>query len=242
MDSVYTTGTLFVSGSTVSVEMPTGHGYVGGSLTVTAGLLGTISATLGAMTSAPGAGAHGGDDYTATLTADMPAGANGLGYGMWNITTPGTNDGTQFTVAAAFTNSPAAADTVTMLQGFKRVPNGVDIEADEGASEGYDRVFHLLADAGKRAEWSGSGAWLFETQLKLRVRFVKFGRLHDWTNAAITNMAILRAGLARTIHYETTYMRALIPDGSIDITHEDNNKLVAEDTFRLFYRLDTSFA
>jgi len=37
-------------------------------------------------------------------------------------------------------------------------------------------------------------------------------------------------------------MRALIPDGNIEIVHEDNNKLVAEDTFRLFYRLDTSFA
>jgi hypothetical protein len=147
----------------------------------------------------------------------------------------------QFTVGTAFSNAPQVADTLTVLQGFKRLPNGIDIETAEGAAEGFDRSFHLEADAGKRTEWSGSGDWLLETVLRLRVRFLKFGRLHDWVASAMTNMAILRAGLARTIHYETTYMRALIPDGTVRVVHDDNNKLVTEDAFRLFYRLDTSF-
>ncbi len=158
-----------------------------------------------------------------------------------NSTILPATEATTFTVGTAFTAAPAPTDTLTLLQGFKRLPNGVDIEADEGAAEGFDRTFHLAAETGQRTPWGGSGAWLFSTKLRLRVRFCKFSRLHDWTAAAMTNMAILRAGLARTIHYETTYMRALLPDGEIRVVRDDANKLVAEDTFTLFYRLDTSF-
>jgi hypothetical protein len=178
-----------------------------------------------------------GGTYDGTLVTALPV---ALDDGASYVTTWVDLD-PKFTVSVAFSSAVQAADTFTVLQGFKRLPNGVDIESAEGAADGYDRTFHLSAGAGKRTEWSGTGAWLLETQLKLRVRFLKFGRLHDWTAAAMTNMAILRAGLAKTIHYETTYMRALIPDGNIEIVHEDNNKLVAEDTFRLFYRFDTSF-
>lgn len=187
-----------------------------------------------------------------TWRADKWSTANGPAY--WAVGASGTVVGQhrkitgyapatgRFTVAAAFSPAEVANDTLTVLQGFKRLPNGVDIETDESAPEGYDRYFHLSAIAGRPLRWHGSGHMTFETRLLLRLRLLKYGRLHDWTAMAMTNLAMLRAALVRREHYDGTYVRALTPlDGESAIAVNDKSKIVVQDSYRLVYGISQAF-
>ena len=174
--------------------------------------------------------------YVGTLVSGAPALIDTTSTTDWSLA------GTWFTLSSGFSVAPSVGSHLTVLQGFKRVPNCIDIEQEQdGAAEGYDRYFHLSASAGKILEWSGAGTYTYETQLKLRLRLVKFDRLHDWTDALMTNLAILRAALTKREHYDGTYVRALFAVGGEPVVRKDDDvKIVAVDTYRLWYRLDTT--
>jgi len=179
----------------------------------------------------------GGGVYAGVLVTALPAAIDGAtATANWLINRP------KFTVSA-FDHVVSAADTFSLLQGFRRVPNWEDLDSDAGSADGFDRHFHLSATPGKRAQWAGSGALTYQTDLKLRLRITKRGRLHDWTAAAMTNIGILRCALPNTANYDATYIRALVA-GETDPKpfKDDSKKIVVEDTYRLFYRVDTATA
>lgn len=155
----------------------------------------------------------------------------------------GWNDTTKIFTVDAFPAATAVGDVFDIRQGFKRIPNGVDLE-DEAAG-GFDRFFHLSALAGEPLEYFGSGTITYRTTLELRLRLLKYSRVHDMVAAAMENLAILRPIICRgglPDHRETTYTRALSPmSGASSVIVDDKNKVVVRDSYQLIYRIDTTF-
>lgn len=146
----------------------------------------------------------------------------------------------------AFPAATTSADEFTALQGFKRLPNNIDIDAEETeASHGFDRMFHISARAGTQTEWYGRGTATFQTVLELKLRFLKYGREHDAIASAFENLAIIRPILCRGAnpdHRDGTYTRALIPTGEeAEIAIDDRDKIVVVDRYTLVYQIDLTF-
>jgi hypothetical protein len=175
--------------------------------------------------------------------------------GFWLLCTSGTvadearkisawdNTTKKFTVASAFSAIPAKDDVFAVLQGFRRIPNGIDIEGDDGGiPHGFDRFFHLRTTAGEQMEWHGSGVATFRAVLELRFRLLTYGRIHDAEAAAFENMAIIRSALCRGTHRDGTYTRGLIPyDGQSEIVARDSKKIVIRDRYTLIYRVTADY-
>jgi hypothetical protein len=132
---------------------------------------------------------------------------------------------------------------MAIFQGYKRLPNGVDIEGEESeAEDGYDHTFHLSAPPGIVLDMHGDGYHTYQTALELRLRLCKFGRLQDWTRAAFANLAIMRTALTRSEHYDGTYTRALLAVGdAMEVLVDDQFKIVVQDRYTLNYRIDGTF-
>lgn len=158
----------------------------------------------------------------------------------WNNTTK------TFTVDA-FPAATSSGDIFTVLQGFKRIPNQLDILKDDlGGIVGIDRMFHLRALPGAREGWYGDGTQQYRTTLEIYLRMLKFGREHDAEAAALENLSIMRSLLPRGAnpdHRDGTYTVALIadegqqPEKAID----DVSKIIARDSYTLIYRVDTTY-
>lgn len=154
----------------------------------------------------------------------------------WNNTTK------VFTVDPAFTAAPTANDVMTIKQGFKRLPNHLDIEDKSTESpDGWDRYFQLMADDGKQLPWFGAGVRTYETTMTLRLRIVKHARERDAIASAMENMSILRVALslgANPDHRDGTYTRALISEAAPTMV-KDQLKIVITQPFRLIYRISS---
>lgn len=150
-----------------------------------------------------------------------------------------------FTVAPALSAELSADDELSVYQGFKRVPNLADIEADApvGLPEGWDRFFHLRALPGAELRRYGDGYKLYRTVLELRLRLCKHARMHDWTAAVMTNLMIIRSVITRAELYPT-YVKALFSaeDQQAEVEHEDDQKIVVVDRYALVYRVDATYA
>jgi hypothetical protein len=150
-----------------------------------------------------------------------------------------------FTIAPALSSAPSAADEMAVYQGFKRLPNLNDIESDDeaGNDQGWDRYFHLMPDPAPAMSWYGDGYHLFKTELQLRIRMEKHGRLHDWTAAALTNLSIMRAVLPRQSLYPSN-VKALFASAeqAPEIVKDDDHKIVIMDPYTLIYRVDGTYA
>lgn len=148
----------------------------------------------------------------------------------------------QFTTDA-FPATLTSGDVFSVMQGFKRIQNNIDImNPDLEINGGYDRCFHFSAGAGEDQQWYGSGVMTLKTTLDLQVRFLKYSRAHDVVASAMTNMAILRAGLCRGEHRDGTYTRALLPtDNHAEVLLDDPTKIVISDKYDLLYRINTEF-
>jgi len=151
----------------------------------------------------------------------------------------------RFTVAA-FPAIPTAADVFEVLQGFKRTPNGIDIEADhDGVTGGFDRFFSLSALPGKQLSWYGKGVATYETELHLKLRMSKAFRQHDSIASVLENLAIIRPILCRGSnpdHRDAVYTVALLSeDGAAEVTKDDRFKTVALDKYKLVYKCSSDF-
>jgi hypothetical protein len=150
-----------------------------------------------------------------------------------------------FTVGSAFDATPSTDDSMIILQGFKRLPDDVDIDHDDNETPGgFDRSFQIEILPGKPLEYSGRGVLTFETEMELRLRLAKYGRRHDWKAAALENLAILMAGIERggrgseQDHRDGTYTRALWAESSPQILKDDKYKVLGLLRWTLIYRID----
>jgi hypothetical protein len=159
--------------------------------------------------------------------------------------TPSTN------VMVFFSAFPAATklgDMFTPMEGFKRLPNNLDIESDGPEfKEGFDRTFQLSAPMGVRSNWYGDGMHTYETQLELRLRLLKYGRSRDAEASALQNMVAISSVITRgdTRDNGTTdakFVRALLPpEKDLEKTEEDTTRLVIRQSFRLIYAVDSTY-
>lgn len=158
----------------------------------------------------------------------------------------GWNNTTKTFTTDAFPAATSDDDVFTVLQGFKRLPNQLDIEsAETEAPDGYDRMFSLRAAAGEQLEYFGSGKATYKTELELRLRINKYARQHDAIASAFENASIVRQALCMSgspDHRDGTYTMALISTGAqVTETKNDARKIVLLDKLALIYRIDLSY-
>jgi hypothetical protein len=153
-----------------------------------------------------------------------------------------------FTVDA-FPSAPAAGRAMTIRQGFKRMPNHIDIETDDaGADGGYDRAFSLLLNPGVDAGLYGQGNITRRGELELRLRVLKYDRAQDARQSVVENIALLTTalrmgGVAETPnHRDGTYIRAILSPQSDPEYSETDSRFVAIARLPLVYRISTTFA
>ena len=149
------------------------------------------------------------------------------------------NTAKQFTVDA-FPESTIFGDEFTIAQGFKRLPNQIDIdEEDTEVISGFDRMFHLMVASIGRLDFFGNNTITYKAELQLRLRIQKFGRMHDAAASAMENLSIIRALLTLPENRESTYTRALVAEeGQVaEIVGDDRNKVVVLDRYSLIYRI-----
>lgn len=152
--------------------------------------------------------------------------------------------GTTTFTTIAFPSATTSGDVFTVLQGFKRLPNTVDIENEETeVGSGWDRFFRLDMLPGEPTEFYGSGVRNYSSVMNVRLRLLKYGRDRDARDSVLANLRILRDGIVDSSHTGgSTLIRAAIPEnGTEDILTDDANKVVGQIGVRVYYRVSTTF-
>lgn len=145
-----------------------------------------------------------------------------------------------------FTVAPGSGGEFDVLEGFRRLPDTIDINAEDTLSDGgYDRSFNLgLMPVSPRDQY-GNGTETWDGVLTLTLRLLKHGRLHDWQASAVENLTFLASALTlghNPDHRDGTYIRALLPmEAAPEIVHDDKTKLVAAAQMPIVYRLQRGF-
>lgn len=152
---------------------------------------------------------------------------------------------TEFTTDA-FPVTPGSGATIAIFQGFKRMPNGIDIEADEtGSHTGFDRFFSLSLLPAGRLGFYGNNTETIEGVLSVRLRILKYGREHDARASVLENLTIISSALTKSAnpdHRDGTYTRALFPPASLpDIETNDDVKIIGTLNFPIIYRINRTF-
>jgi len=152
------------------------------------------------------------------------------------------NTNKRLTASTVWPAATSSGDTFTVLQGFRRAPNGIDIEDEEGSGTGYDRLFRLDMLPGEPTEFYGKGMRSYRTTVNLRLRLLKYNRDRDIRDSVFENLRILRDALVDQTHIESSYVRALVPeDGDEEVLVDDKHKVVGRLGLRLYYRINTTF-
>jgi hypothetical protein len=147
-----------------------------------------------------------------------------------------------FTVQA-FDAATQEADEFDVLEGFKRVPNGLDInDADEGQAAGYDRFFDLELMPIRALGWYGAGQQTWEGTLTVVLRLLKHARVRDWRRSFVENLTIIgnvmSSNQSGQEHRDSTYVRTLEPpQGAPEVRVNDRAKIVAALDLRIRYRV-----
>ena len=153
------------------------------------------------------------------------------------------NDTTKVFTVDAFPAATTAADEFAIREGFRRIPNNIDINAeDTEIPGGFDRMYSLVALTGERMPWYGDGYQTHMTELQLRLRFLKHARALDAIASAFENLAIIRAVITRGEH-RGDYVRALIAakGSSPKVEEEDKDKIIVLDSYDLIYAFDATY-
>jgi len=155
------------------------------------------------------------------------------------------NTAKNFTVDA-FSAAPGSAGEFVVLEGFRRLPDTVDINADDTLSEGgYDRTFNLRLTPLKPRDQYGNGTETWDGILTLTLRILKHNRLHEWQASAVENLTYLASIMTlghNPDHRDGVYIRALLPiEDAPEIAHDDKTKIVAAAQMPIVYRLQRGF-
>jgi hypothetical protein len=153
-----------------------------------------------------------------------------------------SHDGTSTFVTAAFPGNVANGDTVSILEGFKRCPDGIDLEGDGDteAKDGFDRLFRLTMLPGERMAWTGNGSAMYRTTLNLDLRILRRSRQHQCAESALQNVQRVAEALCRGEH-RGSYTQSLLQAGPPVLLKDDINKAVVRLPLNLVYQLVTSF-
>lgn len=151
-----------------------------------------------------------------------------------------SHTGVTFTTAA-FPGVVLAADVMSIVEGFKRVPDGLDIEADgsEESPAGYDRFFRLSMLPGERVSWAGNGVSMYRAVLAVDLRILRRSRQHQCAESALENAGRIAYALTMGAH-RGTYVQVCEQATAPTPIKDDINKVVVRSTFNVLYQLNTS--
>ena len=190
--------------------------------------------------------------------------AAGMCVRLAGFSTSGANNITMsFSMSALDGLFPKANMTQRWLEGFSRLPDGIDPDDEEmGIPGGFDRSFWWTVDAPTGAARTIGQTMYLETGLSLKVRFDR-NHTHfphqpqdryistdldkmqahfekDRLSKVWTTAAILSDALMVPNHKETTNCQSLTPDGAPDVETLETHYRVSI-PFSLVYRLDGRF-
>jgi len=131
---------------------------------------------------------------------------------------------------------------VSIVEGFKRCPDGIDIEGDGDteARDGFDRLFRLAMLPGERMAWAGNGSSLYKSTLNLDLRVLRRSRQHQCAEAALQNVQRIADLMTKGIH-RGSYTQYIVQSAAPSTIKDDINKTVVRIPFSLVYQLNTSF-
>ena len=154
----------------------------------------------------------------------------------------GWSQSTRAFTVDAFPVAPGSGATFTALQGYKRLPDGIDIEADETEQpHGYDRFFELSLLPMKQREFYGSGAETWNGELRLKLRLLKYSRGHQFRRSNAENVTFLGSAMIHGDYRDSAYVRALLPsENGPEPIKDDADKTVWLLRFPIVYRVSTT--
>jgi uncharacterized Zn-binding protein involved in type VI secretion len=211
-------------------RLSTGETATAGSTTTAK--IGGISAAVGGQLVRTGAA-----PYFLLCTAQN-SGTGNTGYAR-KIT---GHDGTDtFTVAPAFAEAVANGDTFSVEEGFYRMRDVADIEAEDTESKGgHDRVFSVELSPGRRLDWFGTGYEQYSSVMTIVLRLLKQGRERTARQSLLENahrmIAIIPSSDLRGDYVQV--VDALTEEPEVE---EDATKVVVRLNFRIQYRLDATY-
>ena len=139
-----------------------------------------------------------------------------------------------FTVGA-FPAAVSAGDTFSVLEGFRGVVDGADEDAE------LDRRFTVRVDPGEPLSYYGTGSRTLKADLVLTLSLALAGKHDSGRRSAMTNAEILRSAVAMPAHWEATYTRAIMTDGSKVEIDTDDGRSVVTITWAMLYRIALGF-
>jgi len=146
-----------------------------------------------------------------------------------------------FVVAPAFPEAVANGDRLAIVEGFKRMRDVTDIEAEDGIAGGLDRTFSLRLVPGRRLPWYGNGYETFESTMELTIRLLKKGRERTARKSALENIQQMRTILTR-LDVRGNYVQLVDVLSTLPETVEDTaDKVVIKDKYRVVYRLSAAY-
>lgn len=149
-----------------------------------------------------------------------------------------TQSSTEFTTAA-FPQNLAAGDKFYVLQGFKRLPDGLDIEDSQLA--GHDRFFHVSATTEESTGFYGAGMRTYMGVLSIRLRLLKYARLQHSTAAAFENARIIVDAVTKRTNWESSYVRYMNADAAETDIDQDESRTIVTINIPFAYRVETTY-
>lgn len=148
-----------------------------------------------------------------------------------------------FTMTTDFAEAVQSGDTFTVREGLKRAPDDQEMEAGDGrAPAGYDRFFELSALPGTRLPIFGSGREFFTTELTVRLRILKHAKSRQTKARAYDDLWRLASVMCRGAHRDGTNVQVLhAQESSVEIVEDDINRLVAELSLTMVYRVAADY-
>jgi hypothetical protein len=155
------------------------------------------------------------------------------------------NTAKEFTTDA-FPVAPGDTATFNVYQGFRRLPNNIDIDGElSNIPLGGDRFFDIALLPQERSDYLGNGVETWNGNLRVRLRLVNFSRLHDSRARVAENLTIIASALTRSAlpdHRDGTYTRALLPPiEAPELIVDDDQKTVMALDMPIVYRVDRTF-
>lgn len=154
-----------------------------------------------------------------------------------------------FVVETDFAETVANGDTFSALEGFKRMQDITDHEAEDTAEVGgHDRAFSFDMHPGRQLDRGGDGTETWESELRMKLRILKKGREQTARKSALENAqniaSILTGVTARgegALDLRGDYTESLTAMDREPTIEQDSTKVVATVRFKITYRFDAVY-
>jgi len=141
------------------------------------------------------------------------------------------SQGSKAFTTANFPANITTGDTFYILEGFRSVAD--DVEADAV----LDRRYSTWVEPGEPIDCYGGGNRIVTGTLALDLTIKSSGRMTNARKSAYANGEILRTAILDRDNWESTYTRALLPEGSsVELDESEKTRIVVQIRLPIRYR------